>query len=168
MLSANFSAHLLVFINHKKQVLLTQRGDVPLWVIPGGHMEKGEKPEETAKREMKEETGYDVGNLVLVSIYRSADGKTVKYLYTGEVIGGSPRTSEETRRIEWFYIDRLPPTLTIYERRRISDGLCFDGAVITREYRINLLEEVLNQLRDPIYLSILLFYAIRSKMRQVA
>lgn len=38
------------------------------WIVPGGHVEKGEKIEECLKREVKEEVGLEVENIELVTV----------------------------------------------------------------------------------------------------
>jgi 8-oxo-dGTP diphosphatase len=43
-----------------KKVLLIHRKIPDVWELPGGNIEYGENPSETAKREVKEETGLDV------------------------------------------------------------------------------------------------------------
>ncbi len=43
-----------------KKVLLIHHRKLGKWLYPGGHMESGEFPYETAAREVKEETGLDV------------------------------------------------------------------------------------------------------------
>lgn len=38
------------------------------WLVPGGHVEKGEKIEECVKREVKEEVGLDVEDIDFVTV----------------------------------------------------------------------------------------------------
>lgn len=38
------------------------------WLVPGGHVEKGEKIEDCVKREAKEEVGLDVENIEFVTV----------------------------------------------------------------------------------------------------
>jgi 8-oxo-dGTP diphosphatase len=58
----------LVFALHSDAVLLLKRNNMPhqgLWSPPGGKLEIGESPEDCAAREMREETGLSVTDLVL-------------------------------------------------------------------------------------------------------
>lgn len=47
-------------INGNHQVLLLNHKRLGRWMPPGGHVDPDETPEETARRECKEETGLDV------------------------------------------------------------------------------------------------------------
>jgi ADP-ribose pyrophosphatase YjhB (NUDIX family) len=158
------AGHLLAFKDNKREILLTQRNDIPMWVLPGGYKEPNEPLKEAVVREVKEETGYEGKITNLAAVYESKDGKIEKYLYIGEIVGGAPKTSPETRRIEWFNIEKLPLGLTLYERQRIRDCLNFEGNVICREYRIDYFKELLNQLKHPLFFLFLLFNAIKDKI----
>ena len=58
-----------VFIfNQKGEILLLESHKWPgAYVVPGGHVELGERLEETAVREAKEETGLDIYDLEFIN-----------------------------------------------------------------------------------------------------
>lgn len=56
-----------------KQILLNLRSDTKTWGIPGGSLEVGETLEETAKRELKEETNLDCDNFTLLNVFSGND-----------------------------------------------------------------------------------------------
>ena len=62
----------LVF-NDKNELLLNLRTDTNTWGIPGGSMELYESIEETAVRELKEETGITAEELELVTVLSGKD-----------------------------------------------------------------------------------------------
>lgn len=49
--------------------------------IPAGRLEAGEKPEESARRELKEEVGYEAKSLQLISEYYSGVGFSTEKMY---------------------------------------------------------------------------------------
>ena len=70
-------ASVLILDRHSR-VLLQKRGDNGLWGPPGGLMELGETVEQTAIREVYEETGLTVRNLELFGVY-SGPNQYYKY-----------------------------------------------------------------------------------------
>lgn len=55
-------------INEKGQILLQKRPN-GIWGIPGGLLELGESTEEAGRREVKEETGVEIGTLQLLHVF---------------------------------------------------------------------------------------------------
>lgn len=95
---------------HEDRVLLLKRApdsvNGGLWAFPGGSIELGETPEETAIRESYEETGYAPnGNLEFVR----DDGQFITYKITGEHF--TPIINSEHTAHEWVSVQRLPADL---------------------------------------------------------
>lgn len=71
-------------INENNEFLLIEQYrsaiDRPLLEIPAGLLEEGETPKQCARRELREETGYDAKNLRFLGKYYPSPG------YTNEVI----------------------------------------------------------------------------------
>lgn len=62
----------VLIYNQKNQLFLgTGKKHNYLWTIPGGHVKTGETLEKCARREIKEETGYDIGHLTFAMIQES-------------------------------------------------------------------------------------------------
>jgi 8-oxo-dGTP pyrophosphatase MutT (NUDIX family) len=74
------------------------------WFLPGGAVERGELPEDAARRELVEETGLDVdGELELVGAYPIwvYGGDCLQLSYRGRVRDGEVVVSDEHSAARW-------------------------------------------------------------------
>jgi ADP-ribose pyrophosphatase YjhB (NUDIX family) len=123
-----------VVVDHRNQILLQRRTDSGNWALPGGAMDIGETLAESAIREVKEETGFDVRIERIVGIY-SDPGHVFAY-DDGEVrqefsiclacaiTGGFLHVSSESTAVEFFTFKEAAG-LQMHEsiRKRIRDYL---------------------------------------------
>jgi 8-oxo-dGTP diphosphatase len=73
------------------------------WVLPKGKLDPGERWQEAALREVREETGYDLLDLAGVACYQVAEGFKV-VLFWNALARGDPSfvPGEEVDRMEWL------------------------------------------------------------------
>lgn len=62
----------VIILNEQNELLLQKRHN-GFWGLPGGLMDFGESYEEAAKREVFEETGLIVENLILLNVFSGSD-----------------------------------------------------------------------------------------------
>jgi ADP-ribose pyrophosphatase YjhB (NUDIX family) len=113
-----------------EEVLLIRRGKPPAkgaWALPGGSQELGETAEETARRELLEETGLECGPLTLVghvdSIHRDHEER-IQFHYTildfaARYIGGEAKPGDDASDIAWVRIEQFDDYALWDEARRI-------------------------------------------------
>ena len=83
------------------------------WTLPGGGMKRGEKPDEAAKREVKEEMEIDLAEVILLGQFflNQEYKKDTVYGFVAEV----PQKDFKIDGVEilearWFNLDNLPHT----------------------------------------------------------
>ena len=102
------------------KILLNRRADTGTWGIPGGALELGETLEQTAARELKEETNLTASAFRLLNVFAGPDFFFVypngDQLYSvatvflaGGVSGEMRITDGESTRLQYFGRDELPP-----------------------------------------------------------
>ena len=113
------SAGATVIVVKDGKLLLNLRSDTKTWGIPGGALELGERLEETARRELMEETGLSAEKMTLLTVMSGKDFYfvypngdmlySVVTLFLAENVTGEMKmTDGESLRLQYFDIDALP------------------------------------------------------------
>ncbi len=112
------------------RVLLIRRKHDPfagLWALPGGFIEMDETLEESARRELKEETGLETGRLVHLGTYgdpgRDPRGRTISVIYLAVVDHRKlkPQAADDAADVAWFSLQR-PPKLAFDHAKVLADA----------------------------------------------
>ncbi|KPB06273.1 NUDIX hydrolase [Bacillus sp. CHD6a] len=121
-----------IVYNERNEILLQKRGDRNEWGFPGGAMELGESIEETAKREIFEETGLTVEVEHLIGVYskyieeypNGDKAQSIVYSFQCKPISGK-LTSDgiETLDLKFFPLDQIPPLFTKSHEDALEDWL---------------------------------------------
>lgn len=113
----------MLVLNEHNQLLMMKRSESENWGVPGGAMELGETTEETAKRELFEETNLQVGEMKFFGIF---SGKELYYRYpsgdevynvsivyiTRDTHGELRLTDGEHFKFQWFPLSNLPEKIS--------------------------------------------------------
>lgn len=100
------------------KILLVDHKKAELWLPAGGHVDPGEHPKETVRREAKEELGIDAAfvfdNPLLLTVTKTV-GNVAKhtdvslwYLLKGDPNQSLDYDPNEFHQIRWFEIDEIP------------------------------------------------------------
>ncbi len=97
----------LVALWHRDHLLLVFNRVRRCWELPGGMIDAGETPQQAALRELSEETGYEVAELILAGFARFALGahQRIEYaaVYAGHATPGvSFSPNDEISAISWW------------------------------------------------------------------
>jgi 8-oxo-dGTP pyrophosphatase MutT (NUDIX family) len=108
----------IIVMNKENEILLQLRSDTNDWGIPGGGMELGDSFEETAEKELYEETGLIANRLEILGV---ASGKEFYYkfphgdeiynatvIYKAVDVTGEMKRDEESLELAYFPLDSLP------------------------------------------------------------
>ncbi len=90
------------------------------WSLPGGHVDFGEHPTQTVRREVLEETGMKVGKVIPCiafayghHFFREENKQYITLFFNAQWRGDEPKLIEPDKceRWEWFALDNLPSPL---------------------------------------------------------
>ena len=111
------------------EILLIRRKFDPfkdMWALPGGFLNMDETLDETARRELMEETGIKAGELLKFETYDRPDrdprGRTITqvFILIWEERMGIPQAADDAADIKWWDLKALPE-------------LAFDHEIIIRD-----------------------------------
>jgi len=98
-------------------VLLIERGHEPFkgcWAFPGGFMNMDETTQQCAIRELQEETGLQVNDILQIGAYSKIDrdprGRTITVAYLAIIDRPlAVKGQDDAAKAQWFPLDKLPP-----------------------------------------------------------
>ena len=107
-------ASCIVVPNNKGNVLLVKRSVEPkkgYWCLPGGFMELGENPDQSALRELEEETGLSGRIDMLLGITSNVSPVYFTVLMMGYLVKdytGTLKAGDDAADAAWFHPEELP------------------------------------------------------------
>ena len=125
----------ILAVDTKKRVLLERQYRLPaekeLWELPAGRLDPGEKPLQTARRELIEETGYRARKWKKLASFFSSPGyvqeRMILFLATDLEEGEATPMDDERIRTRWF----TPAEVDAMIRRgRIEDAKTMVGFLL--------------------------------------
>jgi len=105
-------------------ILLVKRAHPPRidwWCIPAGFMEWKEHPEQTAVRELYEETGLRVELTGFFQVYSGDDDprtNALLILYLARIVGGEMIPGDDASEVEFFSFDDMPKRIAFEAHRQ--------------------------------------------------
>jgi len=133
---------------------LIKRGAAPgkgKWALPSGFVEANELPEETALRELKEETSIQGTLKVLIGVYTEPTrlyGNVLLIAYDVKYTAGKPRASTDTIDAKFFPAHKLPRIPFASHRAIIRDGMarCKSNAGLISVLKSKISEATITQI----------------------
>jgi 8-oxo-dGTP pyrophosphatase MutT (NUDIX family) len=121
----------VLLIDQENRVLLLHRSDTNDWGVPGGYMEIGETLEEAARREVREETGLELNELIFYKVF-SGPGFAFTYPNGDEVYNvvicylsrdftGEIKLDHESSGYKFFKWVELPGDIMRHSRIVLED-----------------------------------------------
>ena len=78
------------------------------WNLPAGKVEVGDTLEQTAVKEAKEESGYDVKLIREIGIYQKDVNRPVMHIFEAKIVGGELNyPKDEILDAKWFSLNEI-------------------------------------------------------------
>ena len=100
-----------MILEREGRILLARRDIEPrtgAWGFPSGYVDRGERVEDAALREVREEVGVEARIDRLVGLYSYAGRPVIIVVFAGEILSGEPVAAHETREVATFLPEEIP------------------------------------------------------------
>jgi mutator protein MutT len=114
-----------VVIERDGKILLGRRGPSAAkaggWSFPAGFVERGERVEDAAVRETREEVGLEIRIDHLLGLYSRTGEAVALAVYVATAAEGDPEASDDLDAVGWFGVDELPPMAFDHDLEIVAD-----------------------------------------------
>jgi ADP-ribose pyrophosphatase len=132
----------MLAVNEKEQILLVKQFRLPagkdLWELPAGRIDPGETALQAAKRELREETGYQAKKWVKLISYWASPGyvaEKMNLFLALDLTAGKQQPMEDERiEVEWFTRGQISKMI---HSGKLEDGKTLIGYFMWLEHRKN-------------------------------
>ena len=130
----------MLAVDDRKRVLLVKQYRLPaqsyLWELPAGRLDEGETPLKAAKRELREETGYQAGKWSKLIHFFPSPGyvsEEMTIFLARDLTEGKPENMEDERiEMRWFKLKEVKEAI---RSGRIIDGKTIIGYLVWRHLK---------------------------------
>lgn len=106
-----------------KGIVLIERMYPPIGLaLPGGFVEVGERVEDAAVREMREEIGLEVKLSGLLGVYSDPDRDPREHVVSIVWVGdaeGEPKAGSDAKRVRVFKLEEIPLEKLVFDHAKI-------------------------------------------------
>src|SRR5690606_38963013 len=113
------------FDEHERVLLVRHSYGPPVWSLPGGGIDRGEHPERAALREIREELGCGLTDLVAIdaSAERISGSDDMRHIFIARLAGEPVPDMREIVAVALFDPETLAEHIGRRSRRRIEQAL---------------------------------------------